>query len=143
MESDNYYYNKDLKELARRLRKNSTKAEVILWKEVLRGAKMHDYTFLRQRPVKYYIVDFMCKKLRLIIEIDGFTHQWEEQWKLDKKRESKLEHIGFSILRFTDDEVLGDLKNVERVIEGWVLNHPPAPPSKGDNSSFDQEGGYQ
>lgn len=141
MESDNYYYNKNLKAFARRLRKNSTKAEVVLWKEVLRGAKMQGYTFLRQRPVKNYIVDFMCKKLRLIIEVDGITHHREEQWKLDKQRESELEDIGFSILRFTDDEVLGDLKNVERVIGQWVLNHPPAPPSKGDINTPNQERG--
>ncbi len=143
MESDNYYYNKDLKEFARRLRKNSTKAEVVLWKEVLRGAKMQGYTFLRQRPIKNYIVDFMCKKLRLIIEVDGITHHREEQWKLDKQRESELDDIGFSILRFTDNEVLGDLKNVERMIGHWVLNHPTAPPSKGERSSPSQKGGKQ
>lgn len=74
MESDNFYYNKDIKELARRLRNNSTKAEVVLWKEILRGGKMHGYTFLRQRPVKTCIADFMNKDLRLIIEVDGMRN---------------------------------------------------------------------
>lgn len=143
MDSDNLYYNKNLKELARKLRKDSTKAEVVLWKELLRGGKMHSYTFLRQRPIMDYIVDFMCKKLRLIIEVDGFTHHMEEQWKLDKKRQGNLEAVGFKVIRFIDEEIISDLKNVERTIEHWVLNHPPAPPSKGDTNAFDQDGDFQ
>lgn len=53
MNSTNLYYNKNLKEYARRLRKQATRAEVKLWNEVLRGRQMHDYTFLRQRPVLF------------------------------------------------------------------------------------------
>lgn len=141
MNKNNFYYNKDLKEFARKLRKNSTKAEIKLWKEVLRGGKMQGYTFLRQRPVLKFIADFMCKKLRLIIEVDGFTHHREEQWKLDKSRQNELEKVGFSVLRFTDEEILGDLRNVEQEIQHWVLNHPPAPPSKGDKKAPNQEEG--
>ena len=127
MNKANYYYNKDLKEIARRLRKASTRAEMKLWNEVLRGAKMYGYTFLRQRPVLKYIVDFMCKELMLIIEVDGFTHEWAEQWELDLKRQKELEEIGFTVMRFTDEEVLGDIRNVQRVIELWIEDHPPAP----------------
>jgi very-short-patch-repair endonuclease len=57
MNKANYYYNKDLKEIARRLRKASTGAEVKLWNEVLRGAQMYGDTFLRQRPKLKYIVE--------------------------------------------------------------------------------------
>ncbi len=134
MNKANCYYNKNLKELARELRNNSTKAEVRLWKEVLRGRRVHGYRFLRQRPVLNFIADFMCKELMLIIEVDGITHNYEDQWKLDQDRQKKLEQAGFAVLRFSDEEVLQDLPNVERVIEHWVLNHPPAPPSKGDNT---------
>ncbi|MEX0661415.1 MAG: endonuclease domain-containing protein [Balneolaceae bacterium] len=123
----NFYYNKNLKDFTRRLRRESTQAEVKLWQEVLRGKKMHGYGFLRQRPVLNYIADFMCKQLWLIIEIDGYTHHWESKWKLDMKRQKKLEDIGFTVLRFTDEEVIQDIRNVERVIEQWVLDHPPAP----------------
>ena len=77
MNSSNLYYNKKLKEFARRLRKQTTNAEVKLWNEVLRGRQMHGYTFLRQRPILYFIADFMCKELMLIIEVDGYTHEWE------------------------------------------------------------------
>ena len=134
MNESNFYYNKDLKEFARKLRKNSTKAEIKLWKEVLRAGNIYGYTFLRQRPVLNFIADFMCKSLWLIIEIDGYTHGFEEQWRLDKKRQSKLETVGFTVLRFSDEEVLGNIANVERSIEYWVNNHPPAPPSKGEGS---------
>lgn len=132
MNKANYYYNKNLKQIARRLRNNSTKAEIKLWNEVLRGGQMHEYTFLRQRPIRKYVVDFMCKKLMLIIEVDGYTHEWADQWELDKKRQRKLEEVGFSVLRFTDDEVLNDIRNVQRVIELWIEDHPPVPPSKGE-----------
>ncbi len=128
MNRSNLYYNKKLKEYARRLRRESTKAEIKLWNEVLRGGQMYGYTFLRQRPVLNYIADFLCKERKLIIEVDGFTHEWEEQWKLDVERQRRLEDLGFTVLRFTDDEVFEDLSNVESSIEGWILEyHPPAP----------------
>jgi very-short-patch-repair endonuclease len=129
----NYYYNKDLKEIARRLRKESTRAEVKLWNEVLRGGRIYEYKFLRQRPVRKYIVDFMCKELMLIIEVDGFTHEWAEQWELDLKRQKELEEIGFTVLRFTDEEVLNDIRNVQRVIELWAEDHPPVPLQRGNS----------
>ena len=94
---------------------------------------MHGFTFLRQRPVLNYIADFMCKELILIIEVDGHTHGFEEQYKLDIKRQKELENAGFTVLRFSDEEILGDIDNVIRSIEGWVIHHPPAPPSKGEN----------
>jgi very-short-patch-repair endonuclease len=127
MNRANYYYNKELKKIARRLRKESTRAEVKLWNEVLRGGRIYGYTFLRQRPVLNFIVDFMCKELMLVIEVDGFSHEWSEQWELDMKRQKELEKIGFTVLRFTDEDVLKDIRNVERVIELWVEDHPPAP----------------
>lgn len=130
-DKSNYYYNKKLKGLARKLRKKSTKAEVVLWKELLQGGKMHGYTFLRQRPVKKFIADFMCKELMLIIEVDGYTHHFEKQWKIDRERQKELEQIGFTVLRFTDKEVLKDLSNVRRSLEKWVLSHPPNPLQRG------------
>lgn len=134
MDKANYYYNKDLKESARRLRNNSTKAEIKLWEDVLRAGMMHRYTFLRQKPVLNFIADFMCKEFWLIIEVDGYTHAFAEQWQLDENRQKELESVGFTPLRFSDKKVLNNVDNVEREIEDWVQNHPPAPPSKGDNT---------
>ncbi|MEX2346339.1 MAG: DUF559 domain-containing protein, partial [Balneolaceae bacterium] len=63
-----------------------------------------------------YIADFLCKDLRLIIELDGYSHHFEQQWKKDSQRQKELEEAGFTILRFSDDEVMNDIRNVERVI---------------------------
>lgn len=136
MNKSNFYYNKKLKEFARRLRRESTKAEIKLWNNVLRGGQMHGYAFLRQRPVLNFVADFMCKELKLIIEVDGFTHEWEEQWKLDVERQRRLEDLGFTVLRFTDEEVFEDISNVESSIEGWIQEyHPPAPLRRGNSET--------
>lgn len=131
---DHLGYNKELKELARNLRKNSTKAEIRLWSELLRAGKMQGFIFLRQRPVLNFIADFLCKELKLIIEVDGATHHKEEKWYKDKERQKELEEYGFTVLRFSDDEVMNELENVSRELEHWIESHPPAPPSKGDKN---------
>jgi len=64
-----------------------TKAEACLWKYVLPAGMMKGYTFNRQRAVMNYIADFSCKKLCLVIEVDGITHQQEEVYLKDKKKE--------------------------------------------------------
>ena len=63
---------------ARALRKDPTRAESKLWHEVLRGRKCMGYRFLRQRPLDKFIADFFSKELKLVIEIDGYTHCFEE-----------------------------------------------------------------
>ena len=138
---DNYGYNKYLKNYARELRNNSTPAEIRLWSELLRARRMLGYQFLRQRPVLNYIADFMCKELMLIIEVDGVSHDDEKQWQKDMLRQKELEDYGFTVLRFSDEDVMNDIDNVERVLLWWIENHPPTnrlsadsrPPSKGDN----------
>jgi len=67
------YYHPELKPLARRLRKEGTLAEVLLW-EQLQGRKVKGYQFTRQKPIGNYIVDFYCSRLRLAIEADGISH---------------------------------------------------------------------
>jgi very-short-patch-repair endonuclease len=83
---DNYNYNKKLQPYANRLRKTMTKAEACLWKYVLKARQLRGYQFRRQRPVLWYIADFMCKKLMLVIEVDGLSHTWEETIRKDKKK---------------------------------------------------------
>ena len=82
----NLNYNKKLKHRSRKLRNESTMAEIRIWSELLRGRKMLGYPFLRQRPVLHYIADFMCKPLKLIIEVDGFTHDNPEKLRRDNER---------------------------------------------------------
>ncbi|MFI5453741.1 endonuclease domain-containing protein [Pedobacter sp. UC225_61] len=130
--SDNlWHYNKRLKTFANQNRKSMTKAEACIWKFILGGRKLKGYQFRRQRPILNYIADFMCKELMLIIEVDGITHQWEHVAEKDTIRENELKQIGFSVIRFDDDEVLNDIANVERTLlffieefEARDTNHP-------------------
>lgn len=78
------------------------------------------YWFNRQRPVGKYIADFLCKELMLIIEIDGLTHQFEEVSENDILLEEELEALGFTVIRFDDDEVLNDIDNVKRTLISFI-----------------------
>jgi len=115
------YYNQKLKPLARKLRKNSTLSEILLWEE-LKNRKMLGYRFLRQKPIGEYIVDFFCNKIKLVIEIDGESHR-EENFEYDMARQNWLESIGLTVLRFDDMEVKKDMENVLMSIEGWIRNY--------------------
>ncbi|WP_445263791.1 endonuclease domain-containing protein [Rhodohalobacter sp. 8-1] len=114
------YYNPKLIPLARKLRNNSTLSEILLWEE-LKNSKMLGYRFLRQKPIGEYIVDFFSNKLRLVIEIDGDSHD-EKIFENDMLRQDWLESIGLTVLRFDDLEVKKDMGNVLMAIEGWIRN---------------------
>jgi len=86
------------------LRNNSTLAEVLLWQE-LRASKLKGYSFNRQKPLSRYIVDFYCKKLNLVIEIDGESHYHDLNPLKDAERQKALENLGLSFLRFDDIDV--------------------------------------
>ncbi len=118
----NNHYNKGLKEFARKLRKEGTKSEALVWRDVLSRRQMMGYRFLRQRPIDKYIADFFSKELKLIIELDGYTHQFEEVARKDRIREERLKSLGYHILRFQDEEVFTDLNNVVRTIEYWIID---------------------
>ncbi|MEB2307914.1 MAG: endonuclease domain-containing protein [Candidatus Brocadiaceae bacterium] len=135
--SNHYAYNKKLQPIANKLRKEMTKAEACLWKYALRAGKMKGYQFRRQRPVLRYIADFMCKELKLVIEVDGLTHQYEEISEKDRQKKHDLEQAGFKVIRFTDEEVLknmnGVIKAIESVVEEREKPHPLNPPPAGDS----------
>ncbi len=116
----NNFYNKNLQPYANRLRKEMTKAEACLWKYVLRAGKMKGYPFRRQRPVLIYIADFMCKELMLIIEVDGSIHELEDIMKNDDIRQKALEESGFTVLRFTNEEVLTNIQWVHSYLQDWI-----------------------
>ena len=119
-------YNPKLKELARKLRNDSTLSEILLWKK-LRGKQMMGYDFHRQKPLDNYIVDFFCKELSLAIEIDGDSHLDERVYINDVKRQKRLEEFGISFLRFTDLDVKRNMRNVLDVISGWIDNYETHP----------------
>lgn len=113
------YYNPKLKELARQLRNNSTKAEIRLW-GYLRRNQMHGYDFHRQKPVDDYIVDFFCNKLQLAIECDGYSHELSEVYKKDIVKTKRLNGLGIQVLRFSDYQIMRDIDNVLRAIEDYI-----------------------
>ena len=115
-------YNRNLKTLALKLRKNMTLSEVLLWNEI-KQKKMRGYDFDRQRPIDNFIVDFYCKDLMLAIEIDGSSHDTEEAYKKDIERQTRLETFGVRFLRFDDREVKFDMMNVLREIDYWIMDY--------------------
>lgn len=113
------HYNPKLKEYARQLRNKSTKAEIRLWQHLKRD-QLRGYDFHRQKPIDNFIVDFFCNKLKLAIEVDGYTHQLEEVIIKDEIKERNLNELGIHVLRFNDEEVMHDIENVIRVIEQYM-----------------------
>ena len=111
------HYNPGLKELAKQLRKNSTLAEVLLWRK-LKGKQMLGYDFHRQKPIGNYIVDFFCPRLNLVIEIDGQSHDFKSE--ADAKRQKDLENLGLHVLRFSERNVRNKMKDVLFMIEQWI-----------------------
>ena len=130
------YYNQKLKSLARELRKNSTLAEVLLWKQ-LKGRKLGGLQFARQKPIGEYIVDFFCPRLRLVIEIDGESHDNRQQ--KDAVRQKYLESLGLRVVRFLDRDVKKDIQAVIKqleqeisIIENEKTQPPVSPFGKGE-----------
>jgi|SRR5690554_4321959 very-short-patch-repair endonuclease len=113
-------YNPKLKDLARKLRNDSTKSEIKLWME-LKGKQIYGYDFQRQKPLLNYIVDFYCNELELVIELDGYSHQFEEVVIKDEYKEAELKKYGLTILRFDDDEIMKDMNNVLKTIEQYII----------------------
>ncbi len=112
-------YNPKLKELARRLCNNSTKSEIKLWK-CLKGKQMHGYDFHRQKPIDNFILDFFCHELMLGIELDGITHHFKNVQIRDQIKESKLNDLGITVLRFKDEDVYYRIEDVLETIEWYV-----------------------
>jgi very-short-patch-repair endonuclease len=114
-----YYYNasREIMDTAKRLRKNMTPAEKLLWQE-LKGNKINGRHFRRQHPIYRYIADFYCHKEKLVIEVDGHYHNNPEQRDYDKNRDATMVEYDIKVLRFTNEEILTRLDNVlERIKE--------------------------
>jgi len=105
----NYYYS-TLKGYARQMRNNSTKGEIKFWCELLRKRKS-GYQFYRQKIIENYIVDFYCAKLKLVVEIDGVTHEGKEEY--DEERENNLKQSNLKIIRYKNSDVLHNFHIIE------------------------------
>ena len=110
-------YNPTLKNRARELRNNMTKAEKKLWYDFLRN---HSLQFHRQKIIGPFIVDCYCSKARLKIEVDGGIHSSKYVADNDKSRAFVLKDFGLTILRFANNDVLDNIEAVKRTIEDYL-----------------------
>ncbi len=105
---------------ARRLRRDSTDAEKLLWSH-LRASQLAGFKFRRQSPIGLYIADFECYAANLVIELDGGQHQ--EQQCHDAERTKYLQASGYRVLRFWNNEVLAHtdavLQTILNALEAW------------------------
>ena len=108
----------EIKEITRKLRSNSTPAEIKLWK-YLRRRQQGGRRFLRQHAIIYdsignehffYVPDFYCSKEKLAIELDGKIHDFTKE--KDSKRDEILNNLGITVLRIKNE----DLKDIEEVL---------------------------
>jgi very-short-patch-repair endonuclease len=111
------YYRPWLKQFSRNHRNKSTLGEVLLWNK-LKGKRLMGYQFLRQKPIENYIVDFFCYKLKLIIEVDGSSHQNKVVY--DLMRQQQLEALGWNVLRIDDRDVKKDMYSVLEAIRFYI-----------------------
>ena len=89
---------------ARSLRRADIPAEDRLWTH-LRGRRLQNFKFVRQAPIGPYIVDFLCRQARLIVEVDGATHSEDREIAYDRRRDAYLEAEGYRIIRVLNDDV--------------------------------------
>ena len=108
-----------LYEYAKQMRKNPTEAEEILWRR-LKNKQLADLKFRRQHPVDRFIADFYCHERKLVIELDGSIHDYDEQTDLDKGRTETLNEFGIKVLRFKNKEILDDVEEVIKKILGHL-----------------------
>lgn len=94
--------------IARRLRVDQTEAETVL-RNRLRNRQIDGHKFVRQQPVKGYICDFVCRERSLVIEVDGGQHNGSAE---DIVRDRRLADEGYKVLRFWNNEVLGNIDGV-------------------------------
>ena len=110
---------KYLESRRKRLRNEGTKAEAVFWNYV-KGKQLDGRKFRRQHSIGNYIVDFYCPGEKLIIELDGSVHDTEERVALDRIRQEYLEALGFTVLRFRNEEVFQATQVVlAKIREHW------------------------
>jgi very-short-patch-repair endonuclease len=100
---------------AKQLRQTMTPAETLLWR-YLKANQVDGLGFRRQVPFQNYIADFACMSVRLIIELDGASHDAETQQRSDQTRDAFFAAEGFRVLRFANHDVMSNLEGVVEAI---------------------------
>jgi very-short-patch-repair endonuclease len=104
----------NLKPLVRQMRHDPTPAEDAVWQRV-RNRQIAGAKFRRQYTIERFVVDFVCLERRLIIEVDGEIHQYQQGE--DEIRQAFLESQGFRVVRFRNEDVMGQIEDVVGQIE--------------------------
>ena len=110
---------------AKAMRAEMTEAEMRLWR-YLRKPGIEGLRFRRQTPVGPYIVDFFCPAHRLIVEVDGEQHGFDDDRSRDTERDGWLAANGYRVVRFWNHEVLASIDDVCRTI--LAASNAPWPP---------------
>ncbi len=114
---------------AKQLRQTMTRAETLLWRYI-KAHRIGDLGFRRQVPIGPYIADFACHSARLIVELDGESHDFASRRKQDEKRDAWFASQGYAVVRFTNDQALANLEGVVQVIretaDAQARNSPPS-----------------
>jgi very-short-patch-repair endonuclease len=124
---------------AKQLRQAMTRAEILLWR-YLKANRIDGLGFRRQVPFRNYIADFVCLSVKLIVELDGESHEFDERHKADQKRDAFFTSQGFHVLRFPNEQVMSNLEGVVEMIRQTAASCasglPPSPtlPHKGGGS---------
>ena len=100
-------------EIAKNLRRNLTPQERKIW-QILRNHQFYGYEIRRQYPISDYVVDFICRDKRIIIEVDGGQHNQDKNIESDTIRTKKLEELGYKVIRFWNNDID---KNIEGVYQ--------------------------
>jgi very-short-patch-repair endonuclease len=108
-------------EFAKQMRREMTEPEKKLWFE-LRAKRFHGIKFRRQNVVGHYIADFYSRDVMMIIEVDGETHAFRQDY--DRVRELYFNNLGYQVIRFTNNDVM---QNLEGVLTMIGLACPPLP----------------
>ncbi|MBI5323230.1 DUF559 domain-containing protein [Bradyrhizobium sp.] len=98
---------------ARRLRTNQTNAETVLWNRI-RNRQIDGHKFVRQQPIAGYICDFVCREKLLVVEVDGGQHN---ESAADVVRDRRLNEEGYKVIRFWNNDVLGNIEGVLLTIQ--------------------------
>ncbi len=125
--TNNYYalpFNPKLKDRARALRKAGNLAEVLLWNQI-KGNQLLGLDFDRQKIIGHYIVDFYCAQQRVVIEVDGNSHDNKQEY--DAQRDAYLMGLGLFVIHISDNDVKSNLNNIMKMLLNHVAltNSPP------------------
>ena len=118
------------REFARRMRAEPTEAERVLWQRLRHDIVLVGSHFRRQVAIGPFIVDFASRRAKLVIELDGGQHDWQQA--SDASRSRRIEAAGYRVLRFWNNDVLGNLEGVLSEIQRALPPTPdPSPPQAG------------